>query len=156
MSSSLAVTSFGLSSDVSDAGLRRRQLRNLGRMAMMVIYFSFEMAHALVILVQNTEVIGLPERLASQVFLEWNVPWWLPVPRSCQLSPGIDNDQCTSSSDSVRTPNATAATKQLWGVVALVVSHADSLRSKCKDGISTRREFNGDSLLQEGSVTRPQ
>ncbi|GJW07416.1 hypothetical protein Tco_1569839 [Tanacetum coccineum] len=31
------------------------------------------------------EVIGLPERLASQVFLEWSVPWWLPVLESCQI-----------------------------------------------------------------------
>ncbi|GJR63317.1 hypothetical protein Tco_1505479 [Tanacetum coccineum] len=138
MSSSLAVTSFGLSSDVSDAGLRRRQLRNLGRMAMMVIYFSFEMAHALVILVQNTEV-GESSLLGME----------------CPVAASYSEEL---SAPVVATPfrSATAATKQLWGVVALVVSHADSLRSKCKDGISTRREFNGDSLLQEGSVTRPQ
>ncbi|GJR05203.1 hypothetical protein Tco_0528187 [Tanacetum coccineum] len=30
------------------------------------------------------QVIGLPERLASQFFLEWNVPWWLPIRGSCQ------------------------------------------------------------------------
>ncbi|GJX93711.1 hypothetical protein Tco_0348297 [Tanacetum coccineum] len=56
MSSSLAVISSGLSSDVSDAGFPSEK----------VVAF------------------GLPERLASQVFLEWNVPWWLPVPGSCQ------------------------------------------------------------------------
>ncbi|GKB13783.1 hypothetical protein Tco_0847706 [Tanacetum coccineum] len=34
----------------------------------------------------DVRVIGSPERLASQVFLEWNVPWWLPVLGSCQVS----------------------------------------------------------------------
>ncbi|GJS80095.1 hypothetical protein Tco_0729976 [Tanacetum coccineum] len=53
----LAVTSSGLSSDASDAGLPS----------------------------ESTEVIGLPERLASQVFSEWSVLWRLPVPGSCQL-----------------------------------------------------------------------
>ncbi|GJR08244.1 retrotransposon protein, putative, ty1-copia subclass [Tanacetum coccineum] len=31
------------------------------------------------------QVIGLPERLASQVFLDWNVPWQLPISGSCQI-----------------------------------------------------------------------
>ncbi|GJS61144.1 hypothetical protein Tco_0655928 [Tanacetum coccineum] len=30
------------------------------------------------------QVIRLPERLASRVFLEWSVPWRLPAPGSCQ------------------------------------------------------------------------
>ncbi|GJZ55208.1 hypothetical protein Tco_0610401 [Tanacetum coccineum] len=55
MSSSLAVTSSGLTSGVSDTGLPSEKV-----------------------------VIGLPEGLASQVFLEWNVPWQLPVLGSCQ------------------------------------------------------------------------
>ncbi|GJV34863.1 hypothetical protein Tco_1407340 [Tanacetum coccineum] len=32
----------------------------------------------------SSDVIRLPERLASQVFLEWSVPWQLPVLKSCQ------------------------------------------------------------------------
>ncbi|GJV29408.1 hypothetical protein Tco_1385856 [Tanacetum coccineum] len=50
----LAVTSSGLSSDVSDAGLPLEK------------------------------VIGLLERLTSQVLLGWSVPWRLPVLGSCQ------------------------------------------------------------------------
>ncbi|GJV47704.1 ribonuclease H-like domain-containing protein [Tanacetum coccineum] len=33
------------------------------------------------------KVIGLPERLTSQVFLEWSVPWRPPVLGSCQVHP---------------------------------------------------------------------
>ncbi|GJS37884.1 hypothetical protein Tco_0536266 [Tanacetum coccineum] len=43
------------------------------------------------------QVIGLPERLASQVFLDWNVPWRLPVPGSCQINlwvPSIFETRC--------------------------------------------------------------
>ncbi|GJU40484.1 retrovirus-related pol polyprotein from transposon TNT 1-94 [Tanacetum coccineum] len=32
------------------------------------------------------QVFGLPERLASQVFLDWNVPWRLPGSGSCQVT----------------------------------------------------------------------
>ncbi|GJV92615.1 hypothetical protein Tco_1540428 [Tanacetum coccineum] len=64
MSSSLAVTSFGLSSNVSDAGLPSEK-EHCG-------YLFLGRVHALqqglkLILVQ---VVGLPERLASQVSLE--------------------------------------------------------------------------------------
>ncbi|GKG43375.1 hypothetical protein Tco_0480059, partial [Tanacetum coccineum] len=51
-------------------------------MAMMVICFSFEMAQGSKLV--PVQVIGLPERLASQVFLDWNVPWQLPGLGSCQ------------------------------------------------------------------------
>ncbi|GJT25748.1 hypothetical protein Tco_0895685 [Tanacetum coccineum] len=67
MSSSRAVTSSGLSSCVLDAGYRSEKLMESGRMAMMVIYFSFG------------DGPRLPERLASQVFLGWSVPWRHPV-----------------------------------------------------------------------------
>ncbi|GKA43974.1 hypothetical protein Tco_0736698 [Tanacetum coccineum] len=60
-SSSLAVTSSGLSSDVSDAGLPSEKGSRLAL----------------------AQVIGLPKRLVSQFFLEWNVLWRLPVLGSC-------------------------------------------------------------------------
>ncbi|GJZ19537.1 reverse transcriptase domain-containing protein [Tanacetum coccineum] len=75
-SSSLAVTSHGLSFDVLDAGLPSKKVMASGKNG------DDASQGSRLVLVQ---VIGLPERLASQVFLEWNVPWGLPVPGSCQI-----------------------------------------------------------------------
>ncbi|GJS72447.1 hypothetical protein Tco_0705288 [Tanacetum coccineum] len=81
VSSSLAVTSSGLSSDVSDAGLPSEKIMASGKNGDDGDLLLFRDCPMLVIL-----VIGFPERLASQVFLEWNVLWWLPIPGSCQIT----------------------------------------------------------------------
>ncbi|GJS89277.1 hypothetical protein Tco_0771913 [Tanacetum coccineum] len=78
LSSSLAVTSSGLSSDVSDAGLPSEKIMASGKNGDDGDLLLFRDGPAPV------QVIGLLERLASQVFLEWDVPWWLPVSGSCQ------------------------------------------------------------------------
>ncbi|GJR44930.1 hypothetical protein Tco_1313033 [Tanacetum coccineum] len=74
----LAVTSSGLSSDVSDDGLPSEKVMKSRRNdddGDLLLFRDAPNAGA---------VIGLPERLASQVFLDWNVPWRLPIPKSCQ------------------------------------------------------------------------
>ncbi|GKC49397.1 hypothetical protein Tco_1072142 [Tanacetum coccineum] len=76
MSSSLAVTSSGLSSDVSDAGLPSEKVVASG--------WDNDDGDLLLFREGPVQVIRLPERLESQVFLEWNVPWQLPVLGSCQ------------------------------------------------------------------------
>ncbi|GKD63166.1 hypothetical protein Tco_1305274, partial [Tanacetum coccineum] len=77
MSSSLAVTSSRLSTGVSDAGLQSKKVVASGYNGDDGDLLLFrEGPGSKLILVQ---VIGLPERLASQVFLEWSVPWRLPV-----------------------------------------------------------------------------
>ncbi|GJV49867.1 hypothetical protein Tco_1440079 [Tanacetum coccineum] len=69
MSSSLAVTSSGLSFDVLDAGLPSEKESSRPVAGVRVNSGSGD---------------GLPERLASQVLLEWSVPWQLPIVGSCQ------------------------------------------------------------------------
>ncbi|GKB34623.1 hypothetical protein Tco_0879565 [Tanacetum coccineum] len=65
-SSSLAVTSSGLSFDVLDAGLPSEKVMASGR----EVTWREERSRLAL-----AQVIGLPERLVSQFFLEWNVPY---------------------------------------------------------------------------------
>ncbi|GJX18620.1 hypothetical protein Tco_0221297 [Tanacetum coccineum] len=60
-----------------DAGLPSEKVMSFGKNADDGDLLLFRLALA--------QVIGLPERLVSQFFLEWNVPWRLPVPGSCQI-----------------------------------------------------------------------
>ncbi|GJW26336.1 hypothetical protein Tco_0040147 [Tanacetum coccineum] len=68
------------------------------------------------------QVIGLPERLASRVFLEWDVPWRLPVPGSCQTKGKlVINDIVQNSLWTLgtlipicHTPKFTAAEDWIW------------------------------------------
>ncbi|GJW53258.1 hypothetical protein Tco_0097343 [Tanacetum coccineum] len=69
-------TSSGLSSGVSDAGACDISVGTLW------LFISWESSRPVAGVM--VKVIGLPERLASQVFLEWNVPWQLPVLGICQ------------------------------------------------------------------------
>ncbi|GJZ51086.1 reverse transcriptase domain-containing protein, partial [Tanacetum coccineum] len=80
LSSSLAVTSFGLSFDVSDVGLSLEKVMTSGKNG----------DDGDLLLFQDGPVTcdisaGALERLASQFFLEWNVPWRLLVLGSCQI-----------------------------------------------------------------------
>ncbi|GKB24398.1 hypothetical protein Tco_0863799 [Tanacetum coccineum] len=96
-SSSLAVTSSGLSSDVSDAGLSSEKVmasgkngddgvkvnsgsgnwvaREVGESILlgMECPMAASCSGALSVLLILVHVIGLPERLGSHVFLEWSV-----------------------------------------------------------------------------------
>ncbi|GJU26724.1 hypothetical protein Tco_1165345 [Tanacetum coccineum] len=80
MSSSLAVTSSGLSPDVSNVGLSSEKVMASGKNGNDGDLLLFQDGPG----ARDISVIGLPERLASQAFLEWSVPWRLPVPESCQ------------------------------------------------------------------------
>ncbi|GKG14619.1 hypothetical protein Tco_0354219 [Tanacetum coccineum] len=76
----MAVTSSGWSSGVSNAGLPSEKVVASGYNGDDGDLLLFREGPGAC----DISVIGLPERLASQVFLEWNVPWQLPVLGSCQ------------------------------------------------------------------------
>ncbi|GJY34561.1 hypothetical protein Tco_0419030 [Tanacetum coccineum] len=93
-SSSQAVTSFGLSYDVSDFGLPSEKVMASGKNGDDGDLLLFRDG------LGAGDISAGTLRLVSQFFLEWNVPWRLLVPGSCQKH-GLD--ECVSMS----TPMAT-------------------------------------------------
>ncbi|GKD72392.1 hypothetical protein Tco_1330674, partial [Tanacetum coccineum] len=87
-SSSLVVTSSGLSYDVSDAGLPSKMVMASGKNGDDSDLLLFRDGPGAGDISAGT--LRLPERLVSQVFLEWNVQWRLPVPGSCQSKTNRD------------------------------------------------------------------
>ncbi|GJW05850.1 hypothetical protein Tco_1568273 [Tanacetum coccineum] len=78
-SSSLAITSSGLSSDASDAGLPSEKVVVSGKNSDGGDLLLFQDG------LGACDISARALRLASQVFLEWSVLWRFPVPRSCQI-----------------------------------------------------------------------
>ncbi|GJV19729.1 hypothetical protein Tco_1368749 [Tanacetum coccineum] len=120
MSSSRAVTSSGLSSCVLDAGYRSEKLMESGRMAMMVIYFSFG------------DGPRLPERLASQVFLGWSVPWRHPVLEGVVRSVGFKHCGAAPPAFCLDTNRVPSVSKSPTVARLVSLDHApDSCRDHC-------------------------
>ncbi|GKC67894.1 hypothetical protein Tco_1100492 [Tanacetum coccineum] len=82
-SSSLAVTSSGLSSDVSDVGLPSEKVMVSGKNGDDGDLLLFRDG------LGACDISAGTLRLASQVFLEWSVLWRLPIPGSCQSEEGV-------------------------------------------------------------------
>ncbi|GKB07259.1 hypothetical protein Tco_0835543, partial [Tanacetum coccineum] len=78
-SSSLAITSSGLSSDVSDVGLPSEKVMTSGKNGDDGDLLLFRDGPG------ACDISAGTLRLASQVFLEGNVSWRLPVPGGCQI-----------------------------------------------------------------------